>query len=243
MEKYIEYFINYVTKNYDMEDNLIVARYHHSLRVARIMAIMAKKMNMSEDDVLLAFKLGLCHDLGRFYEIGLYDGHNSTGFDHGNYSNKVLYDDGFIKYMDVSEHSLFEKAIYYHNKKDVPDDLTPRENIFANMLRDADKIDIMILIGDVENDSFDKSPTEEVLTSYQNDLPIDVRIFNNDSDRAVLHLSFIKDLYFEVSYDMAINYGYLDTLLGTIEVSSDMKPLFDSLVSKIYERRGKIYVR
>lgn len=243
MDKYIEYFINYVTMNYDIEDELIVARYYHSLRVARLMAIIAKKMNMSDDDIVLAFKIGLCHDLGRFYEITLYDGHNSIGFDHGNYSNRILYEEGFIEYMDITEHSLFQKAIYYHNKKEIPNNLTIRESIFVNMLRDADKIDIMILSGEVENDDFDKLPSEEVLTNYQSNLPLDIRKLNNSSDKIVLHLSFIKDLYFDVSYDIAIDYGYLDIFLSSFNVTLDMQPLLDSLVNKIYERRGKEYAR
>ena len=239
MEKYLEYFINYVTMNYDMGDHLIVERFYHSIRVARIMAVIARKLNMSDEDIILAFKLGLCHDLGRFYEIMLYDGHNSIGFDHGNYSNRILYDEGFIKYMDINEHQLFQKAIFYHNKKDVPTDLTERESIFVNMLRDADKIDIMILSGRVENENFDTEPSEEILTSYLNDLPIDIRKMNNDSDRIILHLSFIKDLYYDVSYDIAINDGYLDALLDKIDVASNMQKLFDSILSRIYERRGK----
>ena len=185
MNKYIEYFMNYVTLNYDMEDTLIVERYYHSLRVAKIMAILAKKMNMCDRDIELAFKLGLCHDLGRFYEITLYDGHNSVGFDHGNYSNKILFDDGFVRYMDISDHTLFRNVVYYHNKKDVPNDLSFRESIFTNMLRDADKIDIMLLSGRVENNIFDEFPTEEVLKCYKNNLPLNIRDFKNDSDKTL----------------------------------------------------------
>ena len=90
MNNYIEYFTNYVNKNYDMNNNLISLKYYHSLRVAKLMTLLARKLNMSEDDILLAFKIGLCHDLGRFYEVLLNGKFDNLKFDHGSYSNKIL---------------------------------------------------------------------------------------------------------------------------------------------------------
>ena len=243
MNNYIEYFANYVNDNYDMSDPLVKLKFFHSVRVAKMMVLIAKKMNMSEEDTLLAFKIGLCHDLGRFYESVINGKFDNVKFDHGTYSNKILYNDAFIKYMDVDEHLLFRKAIYNHNKKDVTEDLNSREKIFVNMLRDADKLDILAIRGESKPLDFDKEPTSIVLNNYLKDLTIDVKDLHNMSDRVIIYLSFIKDLYFDISYDMAINYGYLNTVLNLINVSDDKKDLFNNLIDKIYERRGKVYVR
>ena len=89
MDKYLEYFTNYVYKNYDMNDNLINKKYYHSLRVAKLMIILAKKLNLSNEDIELAFKIGLCHDLGRFQEVVRNGQFNNQIFDHGAYSNKI----------------------------------------------------------------------------------------------------------------------------------------------------------
>lgn len=243
MNKYIEYFTNYVTKNYDMNNSLISLKYYHSLRVAYIMMILAYKMNMTDEDILLAFKLGLCHDLGRFYEVMRDGKFNNLKFDHGTYSNKVLYNDSFIKYMDVDEHLLFRKAIYNHNKRDITNDLTKREEVFVNLLRDADKIDILGIKNQRGMIDFDVVPSKNVINNYLNNKTIDLADIKGTTDASILYLSFIKDLYFYVSHDYAISNGYLNGLLNRIKVDESKEELFDSLVKKIEKKRGNLYVR
>jgi len=243
MDKYMEYFTNYVTMNYDINNELIKKKYYHSLRVAKLMILLAKKMNLNDDDILLSFKIGLCHDLGRFHEANVNGIFDNSVFDHGAYSNKILYNDAFIKYMDISEHLLFRKAIYCHNKKELNNNLNNREMLFANMIRDIDKIDIIgqRVLGS-ELKIFNEANVN-VLNNYLNNLNIDIKDIESKTDSAILYLSFIKDLVFEESFDLAIKGNYLSNLLEIIDVSSDKKDLFNNLINKIYERRGKVYVR
>ena len=243
MNNYIEYFTNYVYINYDMNNELISKKYYHSLRVAKIMQLLAKKLNVSDDDILLSFKLGLCHDLGRFHEVVRNGQFDNRIFDHGAYSNKILYNDNFINYMDIREHLLFRKAIYLHNKKDVSDDLTNRELLFANLLRDADKIDILGLRGAGNKLSFDSIPSEVVYNNYINSKSIDIHDIKSKSDTVLLYLGFFKCLVNNASFDMAVQGNYLKKVLDIIEVSEDLKELYQDIIDKIDEGRGKVYVR
>lgn len=242
MNNYIEYFTNYVKFNYDINDELIIMKYYHSLRVAYLMCLLAKKLNLNEEDSLLAFKIGLCHDLGRFYEVVLNGKFNNNIFDHGAYSNKILYNDKFIKYMDIQDHLLFRKAIYYHNKKDISN-LSPREELFANMLRDADKIDILRIRVIGKKMEFKSLPTNIVLNNYMNGLNIDIKDIHNKSDSIILYLSFIKDLVFDESFDILLDNNFLNTFINSIEIDENRQDLVNSLINKIEERRGMKYVR
>lgn len=243
MNNYIEYFTNYVNKNYDMNNNLISLKYYHSLRVAKLMTLLARKLNMSEDDILLAFKIGLCHDLGRFYEVVRIGQFNNLAFDHGTYSNKILYNDLFIKYMDIKEHLLFRKAIYNHNKKDIIGDLTNREKVFVQMIRDMDKIDIVALNSERRSYTFSNDPNKNVLNNYLNNNSIDIKDIDSKTDSTILYLSFFKDLYFDASFDLANKGGYLNKFLNVVKVDEDKEKLFNELTDKINKERGKIYVR
>lgn len=243
MSNYIEYFTNYIKKNYDITDELIILKFYHSLRVAFLTTTIARKLNLSEEDINLAFKVGLCHDLGRFHEVVRNGKFNNTIFDHATYSNKILYNDEFIKYMNVDEHLLFRKAIYCHNKKELTDNLSYREELFANILRDADKIDILKIRLTKGNLEFKNEPTEIVLNNYMNDLKIDLNDLHNKSDSTILYLSFIKDLVFDESQDILLDDNFLDDFINIIDVNSDKEDLFNSLINKIKERRGKAYVR
>ena len=243
MNNYIEYFTNYVKDNYDINNDLIVKKYYHSLRVAYLMAILANKLGLPDEDVLFAFKMGLCHDLGRFYEVVRNGVFNNKIFDHAAYSNKILYNDTFIKYMRIDEDVLFRKAIYFHNKKDINCDLNSREKLFINMLRDADKIDLLAIRTKGRELSFKNNPTSKVLDNYMNDLTIDIKDINGPSDSIILYLSFIKDLSFDVSFDIFMSEGYFNELLKIINVDMEKKNDFNKVINKMEERRGKIYVR
>ena len=243
MSNYIEYFTNYIINNYDINDDLIVLKYYHSLRVAWLMVMLSKKLNLSEEDTNLAFKIGLCHDLGRFYEVVRNGKFNNRVFDHGTYSNKILYNDGFINYMDINEHLLFRKAIYCHNKKDLADNLNNRERLFANMLRDVDKIDILRIRLANYHYEFKTDPTLVVLYNYMNDLNIDLHDIHNKSDSTILSLSFIKDLCFDESLDLLLDNNFLDNLINKIYIEENKLDIFNSLINKLKERRGIEYVR
>ena len=243
MNNYIEYFTNYVYKNYDMNNYLISLKYYHSLRVAKLMMILATKLNMSEEDKLLAFKLGLCHDLGRFYEVVLNGKFNNLKFDHGSYSNKILYNDKFVNYMDIDDDLLFRKAIYNHNKKDITNDLNMREEIFTKMLRDIDKLDILNLMVTHRKFNFIEKPSDIVLEHYYNGTSIDLKDIKNQADSVVFYLNFFKELYFDINKDMAINYGYLKNYLDVVLVSEENKELFNNIVNEVDKERGKVYVR
>lgn len=241
MNNYIEYFSNYINMNYDMSNDLISLKFYHSIRVAKLMYILASKMNMSDDDRLLAFKIGLCHDLGRFYEVIRNQKFNNQIFDHAAYSNKVLYNDGFIDYMNIKEHLLMKKAIYNHNKKDIKNDLTEREKIFANLLRDADKIDILYVRSLGKSLVLNSNINPIILKNFYHNNMIDLADIKNKADSSVLYLSFIKDLYYMVSHDFVNNNGYTDNILSIIKVED--KDLFESLIEKVKNERGKVYVR
>lgn len=244
MNQYLEYFTNYVLKNYDIEDDLIKSKYLHSLRVARLMALLSQKLSLTPDESILAFKIGLCHDLGRFKEVVRSGKFNNLTFDHGAYSNKVLYNDKFVSYidLDINDHLLMRKAVFYHNKKDIPSDLTNREYLFVNMIRDMDKLDLLHIRSSKNHLQLEKEPTSEVIESFYADKTIDLKNIKSPTDSIILYLSFIKDLVFDASSEMAMKQGYFENLLQIIDVNEEKRELFACLKEKV-KKRGKSYVR
>ena len=244
MNQYVEYFTNYIRLNYDMNNKLILSKYLHSLRVAKLMLLLGRKLGLNDQNLLLAYKIGLCHDLGRFYEVVRNGKLNNVVFDHAAYSNKILYNDKMISYYDLddNEHLIMRKAIYYHNKKELTDDLEKKELLFSEMIRDADKLDLLKIRFNGKHLLFNSNPSNEVLNNYFNNQTIDLKNIHNNTDSAILYLSFIKDLSFDYSYDLAMKDNYVDDLLKIIEVDQKMNGLMCKLLEKINER-GKEYVR
>ena len=90
----------YIKNNYDFENKLIIEKYIHTLNVVKVMLLICEKMEFSDEDIKLAFYLALFHDLVRQNVF------NNLKFDHGAYSNKILFNDGFISCFDINMHIM-----------------------------------------------------------------------------------------------------------------------------------------
>lgn len=236
-------FTNFVKENYDLEDELIELKYNHTKRVANLMILIASKMNLSTREIILAYLIGLFHDLGRFEQVNREHKFTNLHFDHGAYSNKILFNDNLINKFEVSSnlYLLIRKAVYFHNKKDIPSNLDEYEALFVKMIRDADKIDIIRVMSNSYQE-FSVSPKNELMDKYLSGDTLDLKLINNKSEKALLHLSFMKDLSFAESFEVLKETGNIESYLSNINVKEEYKELFDFLVSQIKEKEKK-YVK
>ena len=124
----IAIFDSFIKVNYDYDNELIKTKYIHTLNVVKVILSLSQKLGLNEEDRKLAFYLALFHDLGRFREVVRQNEFNNLKFDHGAYSNKILFNDGFIDKFNIDEKNylLIKKAVYLHNKKDLPDGLSDK---------------------------------------------------------------------------------------------------------------------
>ena len=236
-------FTNFVKENYDLEDELIELKYNHTKRVANLMILIASKMNLSTREIILAYLIGLFHDLGRFEQVNREHKFTNLHFDHGAYSNKILFNDNLINKFEVSSnlYLLIRKAVYFHNKKDIPSNLDEYEDLFVKMIRDADKIDIIRVMSNSYQE-FSVPPKNELMDKYLSGDTLDLKLINNKSEKALLHLSFMKDLSFAESFEVLKETGNIESYLSNINVKEEYKELFDFLVSQIKEKEKK-YVK
>lgn len=143
LQKSINEFIKY-TEKYDMSVFEIQNKQKHSLRVMEISNKIAKALNLSEDDIELATLIGLLHDIGRFEQFTQYHTFKDAfSFDHGDYGEQILQKD-MRNYIDSDEYDdIIKIAVRNHNKYGIEGGLTERQLLFAKLIKDADKIDIL----------------------------------------------------------------------------------------------------
>ena len=144
----MDYFDEY-TKNYDLTNDRINYKYHHSIRVMDDMEIIARGMSLPNYDIELAKCIGLLHDIGRFEQYTRYQSFDDSNLDHGDYGEEVLRKNNALKNygIDESDYEVVYKAIRNHDKFVIENGLTDRELLFAKMIRDADKLDILYAFG------------------------------------------------------------------------------------------------
>ena len=235
MDKCLEIFKTYIDDNYDLNNPLTKGKYFHTLRVVNLMRELVCRLDLDEDEKRLAIFIALFHDLGRFYEGKINNKFSNTNYDHASVSNDILFKDGFIKNFPIkeSEYEIIKKAIYYHNKIEIGDELNPIERLFAMYIRDVDKIDILKGVSN-HHYEFSVMPNQKVLDNYFNHEAIDVNDIHSSSDTVVFYFSFYYQLYTMEAMDILEEKGYMNDFIYDVKVSKDdeVEKTFIALVDR-----------
>ena len=138
----------------------------------------------------------------------------------------------FIK--DDSLDTLIFKTIKYHNKYQLPKNLTAQEKLFCNIVRDADKIDILYLYTikdikiDVENDIF----SAEIIDQLKNESVINRATLKTKADRLAVSLGFLFDIAFKESMAILKEKDYLNKEID-IYMQEDINPKLKEQLEEI----------
>ena len=216
-------FIEY-TSHYDMNDDKIRLKIEHTKRVNQLCAQIADEIGLSEEDVELAWLMGLLHDIGRFEQIKQYGTFaDSESVDHAQLGADILFQERHIRdyILDSSEDSLLETAIRAHSAYRIPNNLNERTRTFCNILRDADKIDIIRVntefsFEEVYNVSTEELATAEitpeVMNSFYEEHAVLRSLKKTPVDNVVGHISLVYELVYPVSTQILKKQGYLKKL-------------------------------
>ena len=213
------------TAPYDLSDSKIRLKTEHTYRVADLCSRIAKSLSLSEADEDLAWLLGMLHDIGRFEQVRRYGTFvDAKSVDHAAFGADLLFGEQLIRRFVSSceEDPLLEKAIRLHNAFLLPEDMTEREKMYAQLLRDADKIDIIRVNCEFPRSEIYNLPEEEFLVSDISDEVFqDALAMRNvlrahrktAADYIVGQISLTFGLVYEESRKIIQKQGYLDHIM------------------------------
>ncbi len=261
----INTFAEYV-RNYDPSDEKIKLKIDHTYRVAGMCQRIAESLGLSEPDVDIAWLLGMLHDIGRFEQIRRFGTFNDVqSVDHAEFGADLLFKEGLIRkfaegyyeecelarsgneeaeqMIKNNEHhnkdtGLLEMAIRQHNKYRVKEDLTERQRMFCDILRDADKVDIfkvnadipMEIIYDVTTEELKNGViTKEVLESFYKKETVLKSVRRSAVDHIVGYISLLFELVYKESYRQAREQGYVYKLLDFKSDVPEVNAEFDDM--------------
>ena len=267
----INAFAEYV-RNYDPSDEKIKLKIDHTYRVAGLCQRIAESLGLSEPDVDIAWLLGMLHDIGRFEQIRRFGTFNDVqSVDHAEFGADLLFKEGLIRkfaegyyeecelarsgdeeaeqIIKNNEHhnkdtGLLELAIRQHNKYRIKEDLTERQRMFCDILRDADKVDIfkvnadipMEIIYDVTTEELKNGViTKEVLESFYKKETVLKSVRRSAVDHIVGHISLLFELVYKESYRQAKEQGYVYKLLDFKSDVPEVNAEFDDMRKYIDE--------
>lgn len=235
-----ENFKNYVYQ-YDMSDINIVRKYYHSYRVMDLCMLLAKYNNFSEENTLIAMLVGLLHNYGRFEQWTKYKTYkDSISIDHADLAVLKLFDNNEIKNYCLQKEYYDEiyDAIKYHNKYEIPSNLSDHNTLLCKFIRDADKLDIFYLISMYKDllEEDDNSISEKVKTDFFNNKAINLSDLNNKSDAVILKLGMVFDLNFKYSFEHLKNTKVIDKIFDNI-INKDKFKIYFEYINKYIDER------
>ena len=195
-------FSDYVSF-YDAENQRIALKVEHSKRVAGLCETIAKSNGMKQEDLDLAWLIGLLHDIGRFEQLRRWDTFSDVrSTNHAKLGAEVLFSQfagtppfevisgegevpaprknpgialfaglsaSEIRFRDfvegTKEDDLIHTAIATHGDYRLPDDVPDRTRRFCNIVRDADKLDILRTVSESDAETILGVSLEELRQS------------------------------------------------------------------------------
>lgn len=126
-------------------------KYDHSLRVTEDARSIAKDLGWTGVRLIAAEAAALFHDIGRFPQYRDYRTFfDSASIDHGEASFNTMVSENILENCGLE--GVYSMAILdtvrYHNRKNPPENIPPESLAILNLVRDADKIDIIRVIND-----------------------------------------------------------------------------------------------
>ena len=166
-QKVLDAFAAYI-RPYDAQDPKVSLKIHHTYRVAALCEQIGRSIALEGTALDLAWLCGMLHDVGRFEQLrrfGTFD--DSKSIDHARAGVQVLFEQGHIRdYLDDdSEDAMLRTAVEWHSAYRLPDGLDERTVMYCNILRDADKIDILRVNVETPLEDIYNVTTAELLAS------------------------------------------------------------------------------
>ncbi len=238
----VDEFLKYVSA-YDEQVDAIRFKKEHSLRVRMQAMEIAKQEGFTREECELAELIGLLHDIGRFEQVKLYDSFDdANSIDHAEYGANVLFEEGLIeRFTDKKEwYSVVEYAIRNHNKLELPKTSDSLSYKMGKMIRDADKLDIVYLLGVLGN-----------YDSCEDDSSISSEVSKCFFERSCVKNEFVKTnndkiastmlLAFDINFDCCLKNmkEYLEAYFHRVRKSSNLDDLFGEVLKYMNERIDK----
>lgn len=237
-QKIKDAFDSYV-QGFDLNNPKIRLKYEHTYHVAENCEEIAEDVFENEaaayahDSRLAgetaedtAWLIGMLHDIGRFEQLKRYDTFNDRlSIDHAAFGADLLFGEEHLirNFSDNARlYPLLEEAVRDHSLYRLPEGLDPVTEIFCNIIRDADKIDILRVNFAVPQSEIYSLPEEEIAAStitpevlkvaLTENRAVPRELYRTPADHFVGHICLCYELVFDKSREMAKTQGFLDKL-------------------------------
>ncbi len=207
--------------------HLAALKYRHTLRVRDLCMRIARALGWTEEDVNAAAAIGLLHDVGRFPQIREY-GHfrDHDSFNHARRSMEIVRDGGWLDGCGVEEREALLAAIDRHNHVALEEGLPERTDRLARIIRDADKLDILMCVFDelkARADMTDRTPNPVLVAQVLARNPVRYADIRSFPDMLVAWLAWPYDLNYAPARGILAESAALGHIFAFLPDTKDLR--------------------
>jgi len=261
LERFRVWFDDYVAGFYgndEFVDANLKLKEDHSLRTCEEMLGLADELGLDANSRRIAEAIALFHDIGRFRQFVKYQTYNDTkSVDHCLLGLGVLREATVLKGLERAERELIEKAIEYHGLKELPSGLNGECLLFSQLIRDADKLDVLYTVTEYQKQRRDDPEgfmlelefpdtaeySAEVVEDVLCERRVDYGELHTLNDMRLLQLAWVYDVNFPVTLKRMKNRKFLETFLDFLPETGDTERVREKIfgyVNARIERDGKV---
>lgn len=222
----------------------------HTFRVCAAIERIASGLGLSENDSRIAFVTALFHDIGRFPQYQKYRTYRDLDSEnHAKLSLWELHRHRVLHTLDFAERQLISRAIYFHNRLRLPENLDPKTLLHCQLIRDADKVDILRVMCEhfqmaesLRNPVItlglgtDTQVREEVYRMLLGGRTMNFGKLKTINELKVLQMSWVFDINFRPTFEILRERDNIGILASTLPDTPLLREALDFINSSIDER-------
>ncbi len=219
----------------------------HTFRVCAAIERIASGLGLSENDFRIASVTALFHDIGRFSQYQKYRTFRDLDSDnHAKLSIWELNRHRVLHTLNFTERQIISLAIFFHNRLRTPRNLDPKTLLHCQLIRDADKVDILRIMAEhfqmaesMRNPVLtlglgaDPLVREEVYRMLLNGRIMSYSKLKTINEFKVLQMSWVFDINFRPTFEILRERNNIGVLAATLPDTPLLREALDFVNSYI----------
>ena len=226
----------------------IAIKQEHTHQVCLNAVRIAEDLGLDQEKTQLSEAIALCHDVGRFPQYEQYKTFDdSISANHAVLGATVLLKNNVLGSLPKHDQDIIVRSVTLHNVFTLPEGLDEQSLLFARLIRDADKLDILRVV--IEYFEQDKGSRAEAVALGLPDEPEEyspavlaclVRgemakkaALTTLNDFKLLQLAWLYDLNFTCSLRMVVERDYIRKLADMLPRNTEIARAIETVRSYV----------
>jgi hypothetical protein len=191
---------------------------------------------LGPEELLVAETAALLHDIGRFRQFAAYRTfRDTTSENHARIGLRLINRNRLLAGFSPAQRAHIARAVAFHNTAHPPDLSDPDSRLFLELLRDADKLDILnIAIGHYIGRARQPKAfgglaftqgdgcSPQVLAALHESRFVHLEAVRTINDVKLLYISWVFDLNFPASFREMRKGRYIERLSASMPATADV---------------------